>query len=124
MNAYVGVAGILLAVLGLAHSVLGERLILIPLLEQEELPKIGGSDDLTRRTLRFTWHVTTVLLWGGAAVLWTIAVLPPSDTLHALTRIMAIAYLACAFVSLIYSRGKHFAWLVFTSAAALIWFGH
>src|SRR5262249_7819427 len=76
MNVYFAVAGVMALLLGLAHSILGEILLLRRLTNDHlppiapfsliELPKLGlmGSADLARLTLRFTWHLPTVL---GAA---------------------------------------------------------
>lgn len=50
--------------LGLAHSVLGERYILRRLLRRPDLPALFGSDDFTKRTLRFAWHLTTSRVVG------------------------------------------------------------
>lgn len=46
-------AAALVVALGLAHSLLGERYILQRLLRREDLPRLFGSADFTRRTLRF-----------------------------------------------------------------------
>ena len=60
-------AAALVVALGLAHSFLGERYILQRLLRREDLPRLFGSADFTRRTLRFAWHVTSVAWLGLAA---------------------------------------------------------
>ena len=46
-------AALLIVLLGLAHSILGERYILGRLFRRSDLPKIFGSADFTVRTLRF-----------------------------------------------------------------------
>ena len=61
-------AAILILAIALAHSYLGERYILIRLFRQP-LPKLFGSDDFTKRTLRFAWHVTSIAWLGFAALL-------------------------------------------------------
>jgi len=61
-------AGVLSALIGIAHSVLGEKLVLGPLFERGDVPKLLGSTSFARHTLRFTWHLTTVLLLGIGAV--------------------------------------------------------
>ena len=53
---------------GLAHSVLGERYILIRLFRRQDLQKLFGGTAFTARTLRLAWHVTTVAWWGAAAL--------------------------------------------------------
>ena len=62
MNVFLMVAGLLSALIGVAHSVLGEKLVLRPLFTRGEVPKLLGSTAFAHRTLRFTWHLTTVLL--------------------------------------------------------------
>ena len=59
---------VLIAGLALVHSVLGERCILIRLFRRTDLPPLFGSDDFTKRTLRFAWHLTSVVWLGVAAV--------------------------------------------------------
>jgi len=49
----VTIAAALCFALGLAHSVLGERYILVHLFRRTDLPKLFGDDRFTRRTLRF-----------------------------------------------------------------------
>jgi len=39
--------------IGAAHSILGERYILVRLFRRKNLPELLGSDFFTRRTLRF-----------------------------------------------------------------------
>jgi hypothetical protein len=58
-------AGLCIAI-GLAHSVLGERYILIRFFRRTDLPKLFRGAELTIRTLRFAWHLTTIA-WQGAA---------------------------------------------------------
>ena len=69
LNALLLIAAILALLLGVAHSYLGERYILVRLFRRSDLPKLFGSDWLTRRTLRFGWHLTTVAFWGFVAIL-------------------------------------------------------
>ena len=66
-------AAVLLFLLGLAHSLLGERYILVRLFRRDNLPRLFGSPEFTVRTLRFAWHITTVAWWGLAALLVAIA---------------------------------------------------
>ena len=61
-------AAVLLALIALAHSALGERYILTRLFRRGELPRLYGSDWFTRRTLRFAWPVflaIALLVWLG-----------------------------------------------------------
>jgi hypothetical protein len=61
-NLYFVLAGCLLVLLGIAHSWLGERALLIPLLKRSDLPKLFGDEFYTRRILRLAWHLTS-LAW-------------------------------------------------------------
>ena len=103
-------AAFLSAVLGLAHSVLGERYILVRLFRREDLPKLFGSTQFTTRTLRFAWHITTVAWCGFAALLVQLAQgqLTSSSTLQ----IIGWTFVASGFLPLIITRGKHWSWLV------------
>lgn len=96
--------------LGLAHSVLGERYILIRLFRRDNLPKLFGGTQFTTQTLRFAWHITTILWWGFAAMLWLLGSgqTGPSLTLS----IIGYTSIAGGLLPLIITRGKHLSWLV------------
>lgn len=66
-------AAFLVAALGLAHSYLGERFILIRLFRRHDLPALFGGAEFTVRTLRFAWHFTTVLMLGLSVLLVQLA---------------------------------------------------
>lgn len=108
--------------LGLFHSVLGERYILIRLFRRE-LPKLFGSDDFTKRTLRFAWHLTTVAWFGLAAVLLAVASGPVAPPAPFFTDLVAVVALASALVAAVGSRGRHLSWLVFLAIGVLAWWG-
>ena len=55
---------ILLLIIGIIHSYLGEKYLLIRLFRRDDLPKLLGSDWFTKRVLRFAWHLTTIAWWG------------------------------------------------------------
>lgn len=107
-------SGAALAVgLAVAHSALGERYILTRLFRRP-LPPLFGGDAFTRRTLRFAWHLTSVLWLGTAATLLLVA-----DP--AVLRIVAVTMLACAGVTLVGSHGKHPAWPFMSAVAWVSW---
>ena len=62
------IASLLLIFIGIVHSYLGERYILIRLFKRE-LPKLFGSDLFTKKVLRFAWHLTTLAWFGFAGIL-------------------------------------------------------
>ena len=123
MNVYLGIAAFLIVALGLVHSVLGEWLLLGPLFTRGDVPKLIGSRRFAKRTLRFAWHLTTVLMWGTAAILIAAADPAADQTLRWIARLLAVVYLVCAVVAGVGSRGRHFSWLVFLISAVLVWLG-
>jgi hypothetical protein len=124
MNAHLTAAASLIAAVGAAHSYLGERYILIRLFRRSDLPRMFGSDLFTRRTLRFAWHLTSVVWWGVAALL-LLAARPGPRTLAVaqVGSVVAATSLASAVVSLVGSRGRHPAWVAFLVIAVLVWLG-
>jgi len=105
------IAAFLTFVVGIAHSVLGERYILVRLFRRTELPKLFGSALFTIRVLRFAWHLTTIAWWGFAAILVLLAT--RSASLHNVSMVMAITFLLTGAITFAISRGKHLAWPVF-----------
>ena len=123
MNVMLLVAGLLSALIGIAHSVLGEKLVLGPLFRPEDLPKLLGSTAFTRQTLRFTWHLTTVLLLGIGAVVMVLSLSPLDPRSTWVLQVLAATFTVCSLLSLIGARAKHFSWWVFLIIAVLLWFG-
>lgn len=95
----------------LAHSILGERYILIRLFRRSDLPTLFGGTDFTRRTLRFAWHLTSIAWLGFAALLWLMA--GGGLDLPAAGWVVAVTFLASALLTAWHSRGRHLAWPVF-----------
>lgn len=104
------VAASLAAALGLFHSVLGERYILVRLFRREDLPKLFGGVEFTIRTLRFAWHLTTIAVWGFAALLVLLA--GGSASAANVAAAIGVTFLACGVLTLILSRARHLAWVV------------
>jgi hypothetical protein len=112
------IAATLLAVVGLAHSYLGESYILMRLFERPNLPKLFGGTAFTTGTLRFAWHLNTVA-WWGLAYLVIRATSPDLNSQDVLRIIAAVVFVSGLF-PLYFTRGKHLSWLVFFLVAALI----
>ena len=121
MNIPLTIAAVLVILLGVAHSYLGERYILIRLFRRENLPQLFRSADFTKRTLRLAWHIMTVLAFGFAALLFVLA---PSgrDDIRPLLNIIAATFAFCGLTSVVISRARHLSWIVFFAIAALVWF--
>ena len=123
MNLALTSAAVLSVLIGIAHSALGERLLLGPLFRRGELPRLLGSTTFTRNVLRFTWHLTTVLAMGIAVVIWHLASMPLDPNSVWILRALSITFGASTLVSLFGARGKHFSWWVFLIITILLWVG-
>ena len=123
MNVSLLAATVLILVLGAAHSYLGERFILVRLFRRADLPRIFGSDTFTRHTLRFAWHLTTVVWYGIAVLLYWMAGVQRPLSIAAVGAVVSATAFASAVVAFIGSRARHPAWVVFLAVAALVWHG-
>lgn len=120
MTTALWIAALLAFAVGIAHSVLGERFILMRLFRRvDDLPKLGGSPGTTANILRFAWHITTIAWWGFAAMLLLAAqgALTAGTALQALAVTMSVT----GAIILVASRGRHLAWPVFTAIAVIAW---
>lgn len=119
MSALLAAGAVLAFGIGLAHSVLGERYILVRLFRRRDLPKLFGADTFTRRTLRFAWHLTTLAWWGFAAQMALASRAPAVES--PLLQAIAWTFLASALLGLAVTRGRHLAWPVLLAIAACAW---
>ena len=121
MKEFLYLAAFLAVALGIAHSVLGERYILVRLFRRDNLPKLFGSPEFTTRTLRFAWHITTVAWFGFGALLLHAGRgdLTTSGTL----RIIGITYILSGLLPLFITRGKHLSWLVLFAVGGIALWG-
>ena len=114
-------AALVLAAVGVAHSVVGEKYVLQRLFRRPHLPKLLGSPAYMMRTLRFAWHVTTIAWWGLAAILVLLAA--PSIRSSTVGAIIGVTFLAHFVIVLAGSRGRHLAWIAFLVVGALAIYG-
>ncbi|MEW6736361.1 MAG: hypothetical protein AB1489_34030 [Acidobacteriota bacterium] len=122
MNVYLVISGILTILMAIAHTVMGEILILIPLQKTQGLPAIMGSVRTTRETLRFAWHVTSVLGIGIAFIFFYYASFTQFNLEQIyILRTLSVTFLASFVVAIIGSRAKHPSWIVFIVVSILIW---
>ena len=113
---------ILLLIIGIIHSYLGEKYILIRLFRREDLPKLLGSDWFTKRVLRFAWHLTTLAWWGFAAILYVLST-ANVNIQNEILIIIAVVFALSGIVSLSFTRGKHLSWMFFFIIAATSYYG-
>lgn len=114
-------AALLIFLTGLAHSWLGERYLLRRLFRRDQLPAVLGSTAFTAGTLRFVWHLLTVVWWGLAALVM-LALQGPLDSRTVLQMLGGIAAVSAVF-PLVFTRGRHLSWLAFLAIAGLLWLG-
>ncbi len=117
MTAALIFAAILAFGVGLAHSVLGERYILIRLFRRTDLPRLFGGTEFTLRTLRFAWHLTTVAWWGFGAIFILLAA--QTFSIRSVSWVLAATFLLTGATTAIVSRGRHLAWPVFLAIGAI-----
>ena len=115
------VAALLSFGVGVAHSVLGEKYILIRLFRRTDIPKLFGGTEFTIRTLRFAWHITTIAWWGAAVLFLLMAQRPLSSAV--VSAVLAGVFLVSALITLVASRGRHLAWPVFLVIGVIALYG-
>lgn len=112
-------AAALIWLTGLAHSVLGERYILIRLFRRpDSLPKVLGSTAFTAGTLRFVWHLITVVWWALGCVVYALGSGPLSR--DDLLLVIGATALVSAVFPLVFTRGRHLSWVAFLVVGALL----
>lgn len=112
-------SAILLVLVGLMHSALGQRNLISPLLTREDFPTVLGSQRNGRLTLWFGWHALTLFWWAQAYVLWRMA---DDPSRAALVTLVSWAF-ACAVIgatALVMSKAKHLSWVFFLPIAILL----
>jgi hypothetical protein len=120
INSMLYVAAALVVGLGIAHSVLGERYIIARLLRRD-LPQLFGGDQFTKQTLRFAWHITTIVWFALAAILAAAASAPSSPFRSATLAIVAIGAVVSSLFPLYFTRGRHLSWIVLLAIGLLVW---
>lgn len=109
-------AAAIIVLLGLAHSALGERFIITRLLRRDDLPKVLGSSEFTKHTLRYCWHLTTVMALGMAYLLIQIE---QGDVHAALVRTLAVTLIVSAVLAIVVTRARHLSWVGLIMAAVI-----
>ena len=111
------IGSFLLIFIGIVHSYLGEKFILIRLFKLDNLPELLGSDWFTKRVLRFAWHLTTIAWWGFAAILYLLST--PSENIYSeILIVISVIFIISGIISFSFTRGKHLSWLFFFIIAA------
>jgi len=112
------IASALIIIIGLAHSWLGEKKLIQPVMGLEVFPALLGSPETAKSTLRVSWHLLTLCWWAVAGLLFYYANsnLPaPIPLLWMITGVFSISGLAALY----FSRGKHKSWVIFFAVASI-----
>lgn len=123
MNGYFLSAALLAFLVGLIHSVMGERLIFQPLRRASRVPTAGG-EALPKSHIRIlwaTWHIVTLLGWAVAAILVRLSQTGPDEKVIA--GIVAVATAGSAALVFIGTRGRHPGWAGLLGVSALTLLG-
>ncbi len=128
MNNYFVAAAAFAFVVGLAHSVLGEKLIFQRLRQGGGLVPTNGGKLLSERHVRIlwaSWHIVTVFGWGMGAV-WLRLALPAAPQAATGIGVQAIAIAALVGAALVFfgTRAKHPGWIGLLAIAVCAWLGH
>lgn len=117
-------AGVL-ALVALAHSVLGEILVFRSLRTQGVVPTAGRPvlREPQVRILWGTWHLVTVLGWALSALLWRLGTAPWGDAALGawVADVAGVATLAGGVLVFYATKGHHPAWVPLLAVAALVW---
>ena len=123
MNIYFVISALLVFLMGVFHSILGEKYFLAHLFQRELLREVG-NEVFVNRTTRIAWHLTTLAWLGAAGVLFALASHDTSEPVVAIVaNVIAVVFFASALLSLIGSRGRHLSWIVFLIIAITTWLG-
>lgn len=112
-------AAVLTGVLGVAHSILGEKHIIRWLLAHD-LPRLSGSTSFTAGTIRFAWHITSLLFLGMGGVLLVVAF---GASASAVLMVIGCTFILGAALPIWFTRGRHLAWVVLVLAGGLCLWG-
>jgi hypothetical protein len=122
MNVYFLFAGVLAFVVGLVHSVLGERWVFERMRKAGVVPTQGGTvlREPHVRILWASWHVVTLIGWCLAALLVWLALQPAAAQRYQfVSGAIAVAMLASAVLVFFATSGKHIGWVGLLAVATL-----
>src|SRR5687767_14101184 len=110
MQTFLVVAGSMVLVVGIVHSVLGERLIFSRMRSEGFVPTVGEPVLRERhvRILWASWHLVSVFGWALGAILLQSAFSSSDYVFRAfVTNAIAGSMLVASFLVLIGTKGRH-----------------
>ena len=124
MQSLIFAAGLLAILIGLIHSVMGEKLIFSRMRNEGFIPTVCKPQLKERhvRILWTSWHLVTVFGWTIGAILFCLA--SPSyvsSYQEVIGNIILISMLFSSLLVLVGTKGMHPGWLGLLAVAILIW---
>lgn len=118
MNITFLAVAIVLFILGIAHSIFGEKLLLMPMAKEKSVD-LFKQKPYMKSVMRFAWHITSIAWWGMAFIVLDFAKEgnPSFFSIYALTGTFALT----GIIILAFSKGLHPAWFFFLAIAAGLW---
>ena len=126
MNKYLAAAGLLAFVVGLVHSVLGERLIFRRMRAGSLIPTNGGKviGESHVRIIWASWHIVTLLGWLLAAgLVWLAGLQVQVQSQGHLISVVSLATLTSSALVFIATKARHPGWVGLLGVAVLAWLG-
>lgn len=126
MNLYLATAAGLATVIGVVHSLLGERLVFSRMRQGQWIPTNGGNvlREPHVRILWAGWHALIALGLAMAAALWLLAAERVLSGLHqSLLNIIAVGMVASAALVFFGTKARHPGWIDLLALAAFVWLG-
>ncbi len=112
-------AAVLTVFIGAAHSYLGEKWLITPILALDNLPKVMGSKTAARQTLRAAWHITS-LAWWAIAGLMVYLYFNPTNGAQGFYWMCAGLFGVSGIIPIIYGKGRHKSWIIFLTIAVIM----
>ena len=122
MNYFWMAAAAFTFLLGISHSIMGEKIFLKRLFRREFADELE-IDEHINRTTRIAWHLTSLGWWNMAAILLIVAWHPNDSIAILVMRVTGAFCLFSGLFSLIGSKGRHLLGLVFLLISLLILIG-
>lgn len=125
MNWYFLSAALLTVLIGVVHSVLGERLIFRRMRSSGYIPTEGGQAlrEPYVRIIWASWHMVTVMGWCLGVFLAWCAMQASSAAFHFFLHAISMAMLACSVLVLVGTKGRHPGWAGLLAVAVLVEIG-
>ncbi|MBT8114034.1 MAG: hypothetical protein KJP04_01545 [Arenicella sp.] len=118
------IAALLMFIVGVIHSVLGEVLIFRHLRQNSIMPTLSAPP-LTQRHVRIhwaSWHIVTLFGFAlGALLLWLSYPVAGFELELFIKHVVIVAMLLSSILVLYSTRGRHPGWLALAAVALLIW---